>query len=181
MNHVQEMVTFDTKDSELPTVVWANDGGVVSNHSKYYIKVLPKNPRATTYRGVELSIEDEPMFRNPITKDFNLNSWEVESIKQWVKENKELLRRVCDKTLKLNVLKLQPAYKSPKNKIELRSMRAEQARISAQTNAQQHGKPLSEVLNNGMEREREIVDLTPLSRAIYDAIGYPPVIANKTV
>jgi len=128
MISTNEMVTLDSKISGLPTTVWLNDRGIATNHSKYYIKVLPKNPHAITYDSVEMSISQNPVLRNPIPKDFKLSNYDIETVSLWVKSNETLLRMICDKTLDFDKLLSHANYKQPRTALNVKSMKNELAK-----------------------------------------------------
>jgi len=135
MEKVLEQSNFKVGQSKLPTMVWVNDTGNPLNHSIYYLKVCPKN-NTNSENGVELLITDNPYF--PKTKPdntFGLATWEIECIKQWVKDNLLLLRKVCEQTLKLKLLTSQKGYVPPKTKLELRSLKSEQPPVPNPTAA----------------------------------------------
>jgi len=121
-----EQANFKVQKSNLPTMVWLNDRGLACNHSKYYLKICPKNNTDST-SGIEMAISNNPYFmKTQPDKSFNLESWEIECIKQWIKDNLQILIDLCDQTIRFEALTIQPGYKPPKTKLQLRSLKSVQ-------------------------------------------------------
>ena len=127
----------------LPIKLWIDDSDSAKNHSKYYIKIFPKLPHTKQGDGVEMTIDPNPVF--PKTQidlhKFNMTSHELECVKQWVRDNWENLRKICERNLTLPEFldaRTNPNAKvkhvPPKNKLQIRSMKDELAKAN-QTNA----------------------------------------------
>jgi hypothetical protein len=97
---IEEMATLRKNRSGLPVNIYLNDTGswAQSGHWKR-IKFQPdKSDRAITRNMVPMSIDDDPkiLIKNP---QLSLDSKEIEQVKNFVKNNKELLLQLCDQEI----------------------------------------------------------------------------------
>jgi hypothetical protein len=98
--HFQEMAVLRKKRSGLPANLFLDDEGrwINTGHWKR-IKFQPdKGDRAVSTDMVPMSISDDPQILVENAK-LSLNSKEIEEIKKFVRNNKELLLQLGDQTI----------------------------------------------------------------------------------
>jgi len=128
-------------ESGLPIKIWIDDNDTAKNHSKYYIKIFPKLPHTKQGDGVEMTIDPNPTF--PKTqidlRKFNMSNWELECVKQWVRDNWVNLRKIGEHNLRLQEFldarhnqdpEAKIKHVPPKTKLQIRSMKDELAKAS---------------------------------------------------